>query len=98
MPNVRIRRSSVFVCSVIKADLSIGAAGITSWERFASLPAVVIPVAKNQECGAYELIIGAAISLEADPTEIVGKIRSTLLALLASSIFERDVNFRNTSW
>ena len=96
MPNVRIHVGLPSLSALmIKADLSIGAAGITSWERAClGLPAVVIPVAKNQECGAYELHrIGAAISLEAkDATEIVGKIRSTLLALLASQTSLKEMS------
>ena len=75
MPNVRIHVGLPSLSALmVKADLFIGAAGITSWERAClGLPAVVIPVAKNQEYGAYQLHrIGAAISLEAkDATEII---------------------------
>ena len=88
MPNVRIHIGLESLSALmIKADLAIGAAGTTSWERAClGLPSVVIPVAKNQEDGAYELHrMGAAISLEAqDSTEFIGKIRSTLLAFLTS--------------
>lgn len=55
---------------LLRADLAIGAAGTTSWERAAlALPTVVIPVAKNQRQNAKTLVdSGAALAIGQHPS------------------------------
>lgn len=56
---------------MLRADLSIGAAGTASWERTAlALPTVVIPVADNQRQGAQTIAeVGAALFVDLEEAE-----------------------------
>ena len=62
---------------MLRADLAIGAAGTTSWERAAlALPTLVTPVADNQRQGAQALAdAGAALLIDleqsADPDVVI---------------------------
>ena len=62
---------------ILRADLAIGAAGTTSWERAAmALPALVTPVTENQRQGAQAIEdAGAALLIDleqaADPGVII---------------------------
>lgn len=71
---------------MLRADLAIGAAGTTSWERGAlALPMVVSPVADNQQQGARALSrAGAAVLVDlkqaVDPCQrLIEEIRRLLL-------------------
>lgn len=67
------------------ADLSIGAAGGTSWERCClGLPAVLLVLAKNQVAGATALDAGGA-AIKIDDSEQLGAALPSLLATLANS-------------
>ena len=96
MPNARLHVSLASLSGlIVKADLAIGAAGTTSWERAClGLPTIVIPVAKNQEDGASELNrIGAAICLyERGKSALVHGIRSTLIELIKSQTRLTDMS------
>lgn len=63
------------------ADLSIGAAGGTSWERCClGLPAVLVVLAENQVAGGMALEASGAASVIGDTAQI----ETTLLSLLGS--------------
>lgn len=68
------------------ADLSIGAAGGTSWERGClGLPAVLMVLAANQIAGAKALEASGAVIL-IDDAEQVGAILPAVLASLSASV------------
>lgn len=68
------------------ADLSIGAAGSTSWERVClGLPAVLIVLAKNQIIGAEALEKAGAAMKISDAELVVKKLPPILRYLLNSS-------------
>ena len=81
--SVNIRDMAERMCV---ADLSIGAAGGTSWERGClGLPAVLIVLAENQVAGAEALeTAGAAISV-GDTLSVVTKLSPILMALSNTS-------------
>ena len=69
---------------LLQADLAIGAAGATSWERAClGLPTIMIPVADNQRPIARRLVeVGAAAAVHG-PTELVrafDQLRSEMTA------------------
>ena len=40
-----------------RADLSIGACGVTAWERISLyLPSIIFPIASNQEMTAHNFV------------------------------------------
>ena len=88
MPNVTIHVGLPSLSALmVRADLAIGAAGVTSWERAClGLPSIIIPVAQNQVDGARELDrLGASILLaHSGMSGLVEKIVSTLSCLLDS--------------
>lgn len=72
------------------ADLSIGAAGGTSWERGClGLPAVLIVLAENQVAGATALAAsGAAVKID-DADQLGATLPSALVALFEPGRLER---------
>jgi UDP-2,4-diacetamido-2,4,6-trideoxy-beta-L-altropyranose hydrolase len=74
---------------IARADLALGAAGTTSWERAClGLPCLVMPVAENQEQGARaQEAAGIARCLNLQPAEDpVATMQRALLQLLDSPI------------
>lgn len=69
-----------------RADLAVSAAGGTAWEiAAAGLPAILIPVARNQDTGAEYLDReGAAIKLESQHAMQDGELASTVEKLMQS--------------
>ena len=67
------------------ADLSIGAAGGTSWERSClGLPAVLVVLADNQVSGAKALETAGAARMIGEPS-LVGTVLPSILAELSNS-------------
>lgn len=67
------------------ADLAVGAAGATSWERCClGVPTIVIVLAENQQMAARKMNeIGAAIALSRD-TDLAKNLRENVLELVMS--------------
>jgi len=72
------------------ADLSIGAAGGTSWERGClGLPAILVVLAENQVAGATALeASGAAVKID-DADQLGATLPSVLVALFEPGRLER---------
>jgi UDP-2,4-diacetamido-2,4,6-trideoxy-beta-L-altropyranose hydrolase len=65
-----------------RADLALGAAGTTSWERTClGLPCLVVPVAENQEQGAWALE-AAGVARCLDLQAAVDPVKTLQIALL----------------
>jgi UDP-2,4-diacetamido-2,4,6-trideoxy-beta-L-altropyranose hydrolase len=69
-----------------KADLSIGAAGMTSWERCClALPSIVVPVVDNQQANAGALAeAGAAIALLRTDPQLDQRLAERTMELIES--------------
>ena len=70
---------------MLRADLAIGAAGTASWERAVlALPALVTPVADNQQQGAQALAVAnAALLIDLkQPTDPVVEILNAITTLI----------------
>jgi UDP-2,4-diacetamido-2,4,6-trideoxy-beta-L-altropyranose hydrolase len=72
---------------MLKADICIGAGGVSMIERFAlGLPAVVVPIAKNQRAGAmYAAQLGAVALVDTDSLHRVAAIGSAFAALAVNT-------------
>lgn len=89
--NVRIHKSLPTLATLmVKADLAIGAAGATSWERLClGLPAVVVTLAANQRPIAEELSrCGLVIWLGDQDTVEPSTITRALRPLMDSGLHE----------
>jgi RimJ/RimL family protein N-acetyltransferase len=65
-----------------RADLALGAAGTASWERAClGLPSLVVPVAENQEQGAWALE-AAGVARCLDLQAVVDPVKTLQIALL----------------
>lgn len=72
---------------IARADLAVGAAGTTSWERTClGLPSLVVPLADNQKQGAQALeAAGVARCLDLQPeAETVETLQEVLLELVGA--------------
>lgn len=86
LPGMRMHEWSDAMPSLMaSADLAVGAAGISSWERCRmGLPALIVTTADNQEAGARYLgRLGAALCLGRHDEVGAADIARMLLALLA---------------
>ena len=86
LPNVSVHSAfSSLSALMIRADLSVGAAGTTSWERAClGLPSFIIPVAPNQlnNCDTLQNL-GAAIKINPDNRNLlVSSLRSEIFKLI----------------
>ena len=68
---------------MVEADLAVGAAGSTSWERCClGLPTVVLVLADNQEAGARALVdSGAAVHVQTCDEANLGALKSAIIDL-----------------
>lgn len=72
------------------ADLSIGAAGGTSWERCSlGLPAVLVVLAENQVAGAKALLESGAAKTISDPEQLASLLPSVLAGLAEPGLLYR---------
>jgi UDP-2,4-diacetamido-2,4,6-trideoxy-beta-L-altropyranose hydrolase len=76
-----------------KADLAIGAAGSTAWERCClGLPSIAIAIVENQRGIATALAKAGAATVFDDPREVtVERLRATIADLLADASSRRDM-------
>jgi UDP-2,4-diacetamido-2,4,6-trideoxy-beta-L-altropyranose hydrolase len=79
-PGVHIHRNSERMAELMRdADIAIGAAGTTSWERCAlALPAIVLVLAENQRLSAQSLERAGAVVL----TDSIDAVHSSLASLM----------------
>ena len=79
---------------MLKADLSIGAAGSTSWERCClGLPSICLTLAKNQEAIAEGLEYkGVALNLSANKDDLFEKLSSSIVKLILAPDCLKDMS------
>lgn len=93
LPNIHIHQNlNSLVSMFVKADIAIGACGVTAWERCClGLPSLVITIADNQEPGAHVLNCGGFI-------QWIGKSENTDVDDISSSIQNILNNEIEESW
>jgi len=80
---------------IMKADLAIGAAGTTSWERCClALPTIAISIAENQKLVAKQLHAGGFVNWLGDAgklsiDEVLGPIKETLYSGISKAWSKR---------
>lgn len=89
-PNTSFHTDLLSLCGLIlRADLAIGGAGVTSWERAAlSLPTLVIPVADNQQTVATILVdSGAAVKIDLNhSSDHCDQIRRAIISIVNNPV------------
>lgn len=79
---------------LVEADLVLGAAGVSSWERLAlGAPALVVAVADNQIENMLQLDgLGVAVGLGASRNVTVGKLSLAIESLLSSPLIVKAMS------
>jgi UDP-2,4-diacetamido-2,4,6-trideoxy-beta-L-altropyranose hydrolase len=99
-PRLAMHVSSERMAGLMReADIAIGAAGMTSWERCClGLPSIVLVLADNQRLGAESLDRAGAVILADSPDAVADALRSLLdnermrLSMIAAAAAVTDGN------
>jgi UDP-2,4-diacetamido-2,4,6-trideoxy-beta-L-altropyranose hydrolase len=95
---VRLLSGVKDMCSLmIEADLSIGAAGSTAWERCClGLPSIALILADNQRPIAQELASrGAVLAIEAGTRDLESRLQQNLRELASNASMRHDMSRRS---